>query len=140
MDFRNSRCDTFLFDTGAGFSIIGEAIARYNRIQVIKLKTPWKIVEGSGNECDINGSCEISCKIPIINSIKRLQCLVLRGNHVDREILVSCQTLKNWDLIHPTFGRETITNYMNRCKSNSTRHKMTNKVNYLKVTTKLVVC
>ena len=52
------------------------------------------------------------------------------GNHVDRGILVSCQTLKNWDLIHPTFGCETITNYMNRCKnnSNSTRHRMTNKI------------
>ena len=49
---------------------------------------------------------------------------------MDSEILVSCQTLKNWDLIHPTFGHETITNYMNRCKNNSnlTRHRMTNKI------------
>ena len=86
MDFRNSRCETFLFDTGAGISIIGEAIARDNRIRVIKLKTPRKIVEASGNELDIIGSCEIFCKIPIINSIQKLQCLVLRGNHVDREI------------------------------------------------------
>ena len=50
---------------------------------------------------------------------------------MDREILVSCQTLKNWDLIHPTFGRETITNYINRCKSNSTRQRMTNKIKHV---------
>ena len=98
---------------------------------MIKLKTPRKIVEASGSELDIIGSCEIFCKLSVINSVKRLQCLVLRGNHVDREILVSCQTLKNWDLIHPTFGRETITNYMNRCKSNLTRHRMTNKIKHV---------
>ena len=94
VDFRISRCETFLSDTGAGISIIGEAIARDNRIQVIKLQNPRRIVEASGSELDIIGSCEIFCKLSVINSVKRLQCLVLRGNHVDREILVSCQTLK----------------------------------------------
>ena len=36
--------------------------------------------------------------------------MVLRGSHVDREILISCGTLVSWDLLHDTFGRETITN------------------------------
>ena len=61
----------------AGVSIIGEAIAKDNKIQVFKLKTPQKIVEASGNQHDIIGSCEIFCKIPIINSIKKLKCLIL---------------------------------------------------------------
>ena len=39
-DFRDSRGETFLFDTGAGVSIIAEAIAEDNKIQVFKLKTP----------------------------------------------------------------------------------------------------
>ena len=50
---------------------------------------------------------------------------------MDRKILVSCQTLKKWDLIHPTFGHETITNYINRCKRNATRHRMTNKIKHV---------
>ena len=46
--------------------------------------------------------------------MKKISCLVLRGRHVDREILISCETLLSWDLIHETFGRETITNYVKR--------------------------
>ena len=49
---------------------------------------------------------------------------MLRGIFVDREILVSCETLKNWDLIHSTFGRETVTSFINRC--NLTRYKSSN--------------
>ena len=49
---------------------------------------------------------------------------MLRGNCVDREILVSCDTLKKWDLIHSTFGRETVTDFINR--SNSTCYNISN--------------
>ena len=101
IDFRDTRSEVFLFDTGAGVSIIGEAIAKDNKIKVYKLKTPRKIVEASGNELNIIGSCEIYCKIPIIDTIKKLKCLVLRGNYVDHEILVSCETQKNGILYTP---------------------------------------
>ena len=47
------------------------------------------------------------------------ECLVLIGNSADREILVSCNTLMKWDLIHDTFGRETVTDYI--YINNSTR-------------------
>ena len=95
-----------------------------------------QIIEASGNLLNIIGSCDIFVKIPFIKTIKRLECLVLRGNFVDREILVSCETLKNWDLIHSTFGRETVTSFINRCntthyKSNNSR-QMKNKVRNVK--------
>ena len=75
--------EVFLFDNGAGVSIIGEAISKDNHIKVYKLKTPRQIVEAIGNELDIIGSCEIYCKIPILKSIKKLECLVLGSNYVD---------------------------------------------------------
>ena len=65
IDFRDTRSEVFLFDMGAGVSIIGEAIAIDNNIKVYKLRTPRQIVEASGNALDIIGSCEIFCKIPI---------------------------------------------------------------------------
>merc|ERR1712082_524508 len=56
--------------------------------------------------------------------MKKLECLVLRANSVDREILISCDTLKKWDLIHSTFGKETVTDYINR--NNLTRYNISN--------------
>ena len=114
--FRNAREEVFLFDSGAGVNIIGETIAIDNRIKVYKLQQKRQIVEASGNLLDIIGSCEIFVKIPFLKTIKKLECLVLRGNNVDREILVSCKTLKKWDIIHCTFGQETVTSYINRYK------------------------
>ena len=38
---------------------------------------------------------------------------------MDREILISCDMLLKWDLIHSSFGKETITDYFLR---NSTHY------------------
>ena len=88
IDFRDTRSEVFLFDTGAGVSIIGEVISIDNKIKVYKFKTPRQIVEASSNALNIIGSCEIYCKIPILKTIKKLKCLLLRGIYVDRESLV----------------------------------------------------
>ena len=116
----------FLLDSGAGVNIISEDIAIESNIKVYKLKQKRLITEASGNLLNIIGSCDIFVKIPFIKTIKRLECLVLRGNSVDREILVSCETLKKWDLIHSTFGKETVTSFINRCNSNLTRYNSSN--------------
>ena len=42
--FRDARDEVFLFDSGAGVSIIGETIAIDNRIKVYKLQKPRQIV------------------------------------------------------------------------------------------------
>ena len=83
-------------------------------MKINKLKQKHFVTEASGNMLNIIGSVEIFVQIPFVKSTKRLECLVLRGASVDREILVSCDTLMKWDLIHDTFGRETITDYVYR--------------------------
>merc|ERR1712237_96965 len=52
----------------------------------------------------------------------------------DREILISCEALLKWDLIHSTFGRETVTNYCTRI-TNSTNYSRNfeNKVKLTKI-------
>ena len=84
----------FLLDSGAGVNIIGEDIAVDSNIKVHKLKQKHYITEASGNLLNIIGSCEIFVKIPFVKTTKTLECLVLRSNSVEREILVSCDTLK----------------------------------------------
>ena len=83
---------------------------------------------------NIIGVFELFIKLPFVKSTKKLECLVLRGSAMDREILISCDMLIKWDLIHSTFGKETVTDFMHR---NLTTHYNSNKkikiknVNYL---------
>ena len=118
MHFRNSSSEIFLLDSGAEVNLISEAIANNLKVKIYKLKQKHYVTEASGNMLNIIGSVEIFVQIPFVKSTKKLECLVLRGASVDREILVSCDTLMKWDLIHDTFGRETITDYVYRknCK------------------------
>ena len=100
-------------------------------MKIYKLKQERFVTEASGNLLNIIGVCEIFVKLPFVKSTKKLECLVLRGNSVDREILVSCDTLMKWDLIHDTFGRETVTDFIHR---NSTHYNISNsKLNKIKV-------
>ena len=87
------------------------------------------MTEASGTVLDIIGVCELFVKLNCIKK-KKIKCLVLRGNNVDREILISYETLLSWDMIHETFGKETITNFVNR---NAAIKKLRNRVNKLKV-------
>ena len=131
MDFRNSKTEMLLLDSGAVINIIGEDIANDSKVKIYKLKQELFVTEASGNLLNVIGVCEIFVKIPFVKSTKKLECLVLRGNSVDREILVSCDTLMKWDLIHDTFGRETVTDYIHR---NSTHYNISNsKLNKIKV-------
>ena len=72
-----------------------------------------KIIEASGGQLDIVGETEMFVKLKVIGKVKRMKCLVLRGNQVDREILISGQMLKAWDLIHSSFRHQTVTSYVN---------------------------
>ena len=134
MDFRDSRTEMLLLDSGAMVNIVGEEIANDAKVKVYKLKQERFVTEASGNLLNIIGVCELFIKLPFVKSTKKLECLVLRGSAVDREILISCDMLIKWDLIHSTFGKETVTDFMHR---NLTTHYNSNKkikiknVNYL---------
>ena len=93
-DFRSANEETFLFDNGATVSIIGLQVAKENGLKISRLKTPRKIVEASGRTLDIVGQCEFYVKLQVLGKTKRLTCLVLSGNKVDREILISGKMLK----------------------------------------------
>ena len=124
MDFRNSSSEIFLLDSGAKVNLISEDIANNLKVKIYKLKQKCFVTEASGNMLNIIGSVEIYVQIPFVKSTKKLECLVLRGASVDREILVSCDTLMKWDLIHDTFGRETVTDYVYR--NHATHYNISN--------------
>ena len=64
-------------------------MAKENDFKISKLRTACNIIEVSGEKRDIVGQCEFYVKLQVLGRTKRLNCLVLRGNSVDREILIS---------------------------------------------------
>ena len=119
LNFRSARTERLLLDSGAQVNIVGEAIANDAKVKIVKLQKERFVTEASGNLLNIIGVCELYIKLPCLKSAKKVECLVLRGSAVDREILISCDMLLKWDLIHSSFGKETITDYFLR---NSTHY------------------
>merc|ERR1712055_894113 len=89
LDFRSARVEILLLDSGAQVNIVGEAIAKDAKVKIIKLKKERFVTEASGNRLNIIGVCIFYIKLPFLKNPKKLECLVLRGKSVDREILIS---------------------------------------------------
>ena len=83
-------------------------MARENNLTIRRLAKPRNVHEASGAKLDIIGTCDMFIKLRAIGKTKQLRCLILRGNNVDREVLISCRMLKRWGLIHKTFPHETV--------------------------------
>ena len=109
-------------------NIVGEAIARDAKVKIVKLQKERFVTEASGNKLNIIGVCELFIKLPCLKSAKKIECLVLRGSAVDREILISCETLLKWDLIHSSFGQETITDFFLRNSTHYNRNLKRSKI------------
>merc|ERR1712215_246906 len=114
LDFRHANEETFLFDTGATASIMGEKMARENKIKIMNLNEHKSIHEASGAKLDIIGYANLFVKLQSMKTPKKLTVFILRGNSVDREVLISVQLCKKWGIIHPPFPLETIKTYINR--------------------------
>merc|ERR1711891_34473 len=128
LDFRSARTERLLLDSGAQVNIVGEAIANDAKVKIVKLQKERFVTEAPGNLLNIIGVCELFIKLPCLKSTKKVECLVLRGSAVDHEILISCDMLLKWGLIHSSFGKETVTDYFNKnlkhYNSNSKRRKL----------------
>ena len=111
-DFRQAREEKFLFDTGAQVCIMGETMARENKLKIKRLAKPKNIHEASGAKLDIIGSAKLFVKLASIGKTKKLTCFILWGNSVDREILISIKMLRQCNLVHPMFPHETVSNYV----------------------------
>ena len=58
MDFRDSRTEMLLLDSGAMVNIVGEEIVKDTKVKVYKLKEERVVTEASGNLLNIIGVCE----------------------------------------------------------------------------------
>ena len=70
-NFRKSKTETLLLDTGAGVNIAGEDIIKDSGIKVYKLKHERQVTEASGNQLDIIGVCELYVKLDCLKKVKK---------------------------------------------------------------------
>ena len=89
---------------------------------------------------DIVGQCEFYIKLSVLGKTKKVNCLVLRGNIIDRKILISGKMLKLWRMIHPPFLHKSIETYISKLRSVDSHVLDSNKIlaiyEKLKITTK----
>merc|ERR1712215_151200 len=86
-------------------------MAKDNKIKIKNLEEPKSIHEAW---LDIIGFATLYVKLEAIRKIKQLTCFILRGHSGDREVLISVQMCRKWEIIHPTFPHESIQSYVNR--------------------------
>ena len=112
-------CESLVMDTGCTKPIISEAIVEDLNIQVKPLSRNMTIVDASGRSLDITGTVKVYVSSQALDGRRKLvEAAVLRGNRTDREILISLQLLKTWNLIHETFPHEDIYSFYNRTNKN----------------------
>ena len=72
------------------------------------------IIDASGNLLSLAGSAYLFIKTRVLgaNKITKLEVAILKGNSTDREILLSLQTLIEWNLVHPDFPNVTLDTYI----------------------------
>ena len=103
-------------------------MARDNDLKISKLKNIRNIIEASGAKLNIVGQCEFYIKLSVLGKTKKVNCLVLRGNIIDREILISGKMLKLWSMSHPTFLHESVETYINKLHSVDSHVLYSNKI------------
>ena len=102
-------------DTGCTKPIISEDIVKDLNLQVNPLSKNMTIVDASGRSLDITGTVKLYVSSQALGGRRKLvEGAVLRGNSADREILISLQLLKSWNIIHPTFPHEDVYSFYSR--------------------------
>ena len=108
------KCTTELCvaDTGCSHAVISENIVKDLKMVPKPFKEKMTITDASGNSLDIIGTITVFLSAQVLGERRRMvQAAVLRGNMVDREVLLSLQLLKKWDLVHDSFPNQTVSSY-----------------------------
>merc|ERR1712002_1310847 len=104
-------------DTGCTFSICSKSILDNLGVKILPLKRKLVIIDASGSSLPIVGTATINLCLPQVFGTSRRKCkdlevAVLQG--WTREILLSLDFLKQINLVHSTFPRQTVSDFFNK--------------------------
>ena len=108
---------TTCWDTGCTFPISSLAVIKQLKAEIIPLTQDLTIVEASGSELSILGTATIFMETEVLGTDKKeLEVAVREGVDGNKEILVSLKLMKMWGMVHDTFPKETVDNFVKRMK------------------------
>ena len=91
------------------------AVIKQLKADIIPLTKDFTIVEASGSELSILRTAILFMESGVLGPDKKeIEVAVIEGVEGNKEILVSLKLMKSWKLVHPTFPRERVDDYMTR--------------------------
>ena len=101
------------FDSGCTNPIVTREVTEDLKMKLDPVINPLKIIQADGTALDVIGSVILYLESENLKGRRRNECPVIEGNGA-REILISLEYLKRWNIVHSTFPRESLDDYLNR--------------------------
>ena len=101
-------CDTDgYFDSGCTHPLVTREVTEDLKLKLDPVTAPLRIIQADGSALDVIGSVVLYLEAENMKGRRRIECAVIEGNGA-REMLISLEYLKRWNIVHPTFPRENL--------------------------------
>ena len=101
------------FDSGCPNPIVTREVVQDLKMKLSPVTKPLTIIQADGSALNIIGSEIIFLEAENLKGRRMIECAVIEGNGA-REILISLEYLKKWGVLHETFPRENLDDYISR--------------------------
>ena len=102
------------WDTGCTQAIANMSVIRALGIQLEPLKRNMKIIDAGNKALTVLGTARLYIQAAQLGvARKSIEVAVIDGGP-EKEILISLHYLKKWDMVHPSFPHQTISEFCNK--------------------------
>ena len=101
------------FDSGCTNPIVTREVIQDLKMKLSPVNKPMTIIQADGSALNIIGSAIIFLEAENIKGRRMIECVVIEGNG-EKEILISLEYLKKWGILHESFPRENLDDYITR--------------------------
>ena len=101
------------FDSGCTHPLVTREVTEDLKIKLEPVTTPLRTIQADGTALEIIGSVILYLEAENMKGRRRIECAVIEGNGA-REMLISLEYLKRWNIVHSTFPRENLDDYLSR--------------------------
>ena len=101
------------FDSGCTFPLTTTQVVEDLDLKIEPLTEVSDIYQADGTALKLLGTVRMFLESDNLNRRGMIKCAVIEAG-TSREILISIEYLKKWNLFHPTFPFESVDNYVDR--------------------------